>query len=283
MTRMDFETEYNNRARVPDHAAYGERWAAQSEAWRKAGQCELDLAYGPEERQRFDLFHASSAGGKPAAMLVYVHGGYWQWGDRKGHGWVARELNKAGVTVAVPSYRLCPAVSVMDVVSDVRACVTAVWKRFGVPMAVAGHSAGGHLTAAMLATDWAKLGLPSNVVRAAYAISGAFDPEPLIGTSIDSGLRLTVETARAANVMLWPAPQAGTRFVAAAGAEESSEFLRQSRDLVGLWSKAGITADAVVVPAANHFSVVDELGRAHSGMTVRIGELARWATAAAPG
>lgn len=274
---MDYEAEYNNRARVPEHLQFADKWAAASEAWRKAGRCEADLAYGAHERQRYDLFHAAALDAKPAAVLVYVHGGYWQWGDRKGHGWVARELNRKGVTVAVPSYRLCPVVGVMDVVADVRACVVAIWKRFGVRMAVAGHSAGGHLTAAMLATDWTLHGLPADAVPAAYAISGAFDPEPLIGTSIDDGLKLTTETARAADVNRWPAPRAGVRFVAAAGGNESSEFLRQSRDLVARWSKAGVAAEAVVVPDANHFTVVDELGRANSGMTVRIAELAHWA------
>ena len=165
----------------------------------------------------------------------------------------------------------------MDIVEEMRVCVTALWQRFGMRMAVSGHSAGGHLTAAMLATDWTKLGPPADTVRAAYAISGAFDPEPVVETSIGKGAALTAAAAREANVMRWPAPQAGMRFVAAVGAEESSEFLRQGRDIVAHWSNAGVVAEAVVVPEKNHFSVVDELMRPGSAMTIRIAELSRWA------
>ncbi len=276
MSSLDLEAEYNNRERVPEHAGHAKRWAEASAAYRTVARAELDLAYGPLDRNRYDLFHAGS-GTKPAAVLIYIHGGYWQRGDRREHSWIARELNAAGVSVAIPSYSLCPAVSVMDIVGEMRACVKAVWQTFDTRMAVAGHSAGGHLTAAMLATDWSAHGIAGDAVRAAYAISGAFDPEPLLATTINAALGLTPETARTANVVLWPAPTRGKRFVAAVGGDESSEFLRQGRDIVAAWSSAGVTAETVVVPRTNHFTVVDELGLAHSAMTVRITEMARWA------
>ncbi len=275
MTTLDMEAEYNNRLRVPEYAEFNARWAAESAAYRAGARAELDLAYGTGERRQYDLFHAE--GGAPECVLVYIHGGYWQWGTRKDHSRIARELNKRGVTVAIPSYTLCPACTVMDIVEEMRAAVKAVHQRLGVRVAVAGHSAGGHLTAAMAATEWTRLGLPADTVRAAYAISGAFDPEPLVETSIGKGAALTPEMARQANVFRWPAPPAGTRFVACVGATESSEFHRQSRDLVQQWSAAHVVAEAVVVPSANHFTVVDELSKPDSAMTVRIAELARWA------
>lgn len=276
MSTLDMETEYNNRLRVPEYAAFNARWIAESEAYRAVARCELDLSYGPGERQQYDLFHAA---GKPSGVLVYIHGGYWQWGTRKDHSRIARELNGLGITVAIPSYTLCPAGTVMGIVEEMRAAVKAVHQRLGARVAVAGHSAGGHLTGAMLATDWTTVGLPADAVRAAYAISGAFDPEPLVETSIGKGAALSAETARQANVFRWTPPLRGTRFVACVGASESSEFHRQSRDLVAQWSKSGVVAEAVVVPQTNHFSVVDELWRADSAMTVRIAELARWARA----
>lgn len=273
---IDLEAEYNNRLRVPEYAAFNTRWATESAVYRDVARADLDQPYGPGDRHKYDLFHAGT-GDRPGALLIYIHGGYWQWGIGKDHSRIARELNAKGVTVAVPTYSLCPAVSVMDIVDEMRACASVLWQRFAVKMAVAGHSAGGHLTAAVLATDWPTRGLPRDVVRAGYAISGAFDPEPLVETSIGEGAGLTPEMARLANVMHWPAPTRGTRFVAAVGANESAEFLRQGRDMVAVWSRAGITAEAVVVPETNHFTVVDELSRADSAMTVRIAELAHWA------
>jgi arylformamidase len=128
----------------------------------------------------------------------------------------------------------------------------------------------------MLATDWTgRDGVPSDLVRAAYAISGVFELEPLIPTSLNEALRLSPQTARDSSPLLWPPPRAGSTLVAAVGGAESSEFLRQSGDIAAAWSAAGVNAERVVVPGANHFTVVDEIARADSAMVNRILELAR--------
>ena len=58
MTKIDYEAEYNNRRRVPEHEAIAARWAAASTAWRNEADLLADQAYGPGERQRYDLFRA---------------------------------------------------------------------------------------------------------------------------------------------------------------------------------------------------------------------------------
>jgi arylformamidase len=63
--------------------------------------------------------------------------------------------------------------------------------------------------------------------------------------------------------------------IAAVGADESQEFIRQSLDIAGTWSRAGVKAECVVVPSANHFTMVDELVRPESAMLARIVGLAR--------
>ena len=116
-----------------------------------------------------------------------------------GLAFLAPALNAAGLDVAVPSYSLCPAVSVMDIVGEIRLCLAAIWKKTGKHPLVVGHSAGGHLTAAMLASDWSKVaGVPADLVRAGVAISGVFDVAPLIPTSLNEALRLDAEAARTA-------------------------------------------------------------------------------------
>src|SRR5262249_26971239 len=110
---IDYEAEYNNRRRVPEYPEIAERWALLANAYRLAGDAELDQAYGTRERQRYDLFHAADKDAAP--LVVYIHGGYWQRGDRKDYSFVARELNANGITVAIPSYTLSPAVSVMEI------------------------------------------------------------------------------------------------------------------------------------------------------------------------
>ena len=128
----------------------------------------------------------------------------------------------------------------------------------------------------MLASDWTRHpGAPADLVRSAYAISGVFELAPLIPTSLNEALRLTDEAARAASPILWPPPPRGAGFVAAVGGAESSEFLRQSLDIAARWSAAGVKAECVVVPGANHFTIVDELARADSAMVERVLHFAR--------
>src|SRR5215475_7802562 len=151
---LDYELEYNNRRRVPEHVEINARWQTASAAYRAAARVDLDQTYGPGDRHRFDLFLAGKA---DAPLVVYIHGGYWQRGDRSDYAFLAQVLNARGLDVALPSYALCPAVSVMDIVSELRSFLVALWRKTGKHALLTGHSAGGHLTAAMLATDWCRV------------------------------------------------------------------------------------------------------------------------------
>jgi len=273
MTAIDYEAEYNNRARVPEHVEIMERWQMLSAAYRLASTPENDRPYGSKERQRYDLFVANSGS---APLVVYIHGGYWQRGDRKDFSFVARELNANGITVAVPSYSLAPAASVMEIIDEMTLCLVTLWKKLRRRPLVIGHSAGGHLSAAMLANEWGRVaGVPADLVRAAYGLSGVYDLAPLIGTSLNQALYLSAGISRAASPIFRPAPAKGRRFVAAVGGDESAEFLRQSRDIAQTWEKAGVITENVVVPGANHFTILEELIRPGSPVLTRITELAR--------
>ncbi len=273
MTAIDYEAEYNNRARVPEHVEIMERWQMLSAAYRLASTPENDRPYGGKERQRYDLFVANSGS---APLVVYIHGGYWQRGDRKDFSFIARELNANGITVAIPSYTLAPAASVMEIIDEMALCLVTLWKKLRRRPLVIGHSAGGHLSAAMLANEWGRVaGVPADLVRAAYGLSGVYDLAPLIGTSLNQALYLSAGISRAASPMFRPAPAKGRRFVAAVGGDESAEFLRQSREIAQTWEKAGLITENVVVPGANHFTILDELIRPGSPVLTRITELAR--------
>jgi arylformamidase len=274
---LDYEAEYNNRARVPEYPEIAERWSMLAAAYRLAANTEFNQAYGSHPRQRYDLFHAGAA---DAPLVVYIHGGYWQRGDRKDYSFVARELNAAGVTVAIPSYTLCPAASVMEIGDEIQACLAALWRKTGKRPTVIGHSAGGHLTAEMMARSWgAFAGVPADLVRSGYAISGVFDLSPLIGTSLNDALHLSKGTARAASPLFRPPSPKGRRLVAAVGGEESGEFLRQSREIAEGWGKVGIDATCEVISGANHFTIVDELIRPDSSMLKTILAMAHEAAA----
>lgn len=273
MAAIDYEAEYNNRRRVPEYAEHAARWQAASAAYRRAARADLDQPYGSGERYRYDLFRAGDA---KAPLAVYIHGGYWQRGDRKDYSFVAQALNAAGIDVALPSYSLCPTVSVMDIVAELRLCLAAIWQKTRKHPVVTGHSAGGHLAAAMVASDWSKVaGVPADLVRAGVAISGVFDVAPLIPTSINDLVRFDAQSARAASPLLWPAPPKKRTLVAAVGGDESSEFLRQSREIAQAWARAGLETECLVVPGTNHFTVVNELTKPASALFTAVARLAR--------
>lgn len=208
-------------------------------------------------------------------MVVYIHGGYWQWNDRTGFAFIAQALNAGGIDAALPSYSLSPTASVTDIVAELRLCLATIWERTGIHPLVVGHSAGGHLAAAMVATDWSGMsGVPADLVRAAVSISGLFDLRPLLTTSMNEVLGLDGDSARAASPRLWPAPPPDRTLLAAVGEAESAEFRRQSRDIVEHWGRGGMHTEYLEIEGANHYAVLDVLTRPGSELFARVRDVA---------
>jgi len=268
---VDYEVEYNNRARVPENPAIMTGWARDAQAYREAHHGPLkEIGYGPGERHRIDLFSGDGKG----PIVVFIHGGYWQALDGSFFSHLAGGLNAHGIDVAVPSYDLCPNVSVGDIIEQMRAASRELAK-LGRPLVVSGHSAGGHLAACLLATDWRALdgSLPEGLVTAAYTISGLFDLRPLVPTSINSALKLDDASAKAVSPLFWKPPVRGS-LDAVVGGNESAEYFRQSRIIVDGWGAAGLAVRFGTVPDANHFTAIAPLADAGSPMTLRLKQLA---------
>ena len=269
MAGIDYEAEYNNRARVPENPALIAGWAKDAAAYR-AEHTPRSISYGPGARQVIDFF----AGDGNGPTVVFIHGGYWQALDGSSFSHLARGLNAHGIGVAIPSYDLCPDVTVEEIIGQMRTASREL-ARLGQPLVISGHSAGAHLAACMLATDWRAFdaSLPVNPVIAAYAISGLFDLRPLIGTSINKAMGLDQEAARAASPLFWQAP-VPLSLDAVVGENESAEFYRQSRTIVDLWGKAGVATRFGTVPGANHFTAIAPLADPDSPMVLRLKALA---------
>lgn len=268
---VDLEAEYNNRARVPEHPAIIEGWARDAAAYR-AENPPVEIPYGSGEREVIDLFRPETD--EVAATVMFIHGGYWQGLHRTFFSHLARGLNRRGAVVAVPSYDLCPGVRIATIIDQMRdACRELA--RFNRPLVVAGHSAGGHLAACMLATNWRALPddrpLPS--LDAAYAISGLFDLKPLIPTSVNRALGLDEAHAEIASPLGWPVRE-GLALEAVVGELESAEYHRQSRAIVDRWGDAGVATRYREIEGANHFTVVAPLTDPGSAMVSRLLELA---------
>jgi arylformamidase len=187
----------------------------------------------------------------------------------------AAGANRHGYSVAVPGYRLCPEVRIADIVADVRVAVLFLHSLLAKPLVACGHSAGGHLAAALATTDWESFGseVPDNLVRNGLGISGVFDLAPLIATEMNQQLRLDEVGARAVSPAFWPVPE-GVRFEAWVGGDESSEFLRQSRLVAERWGAAGARTRMHVIPGANHFTAPAGLADPDSAMVAALVALA---------
>jgi arylformamidase len=254
------EREYNARALVPEHPAIFARWDRDSDFVRSTLPCTLDLAYGPDPLHRVDWFPAANARG----TLAFIHGGYWRSLDKSMFSWLAAAYVAAGMNVAMVNYRLCPAVRIDAIADDVVAAMNCLLgdrpqtsgsvPEFSGPVVLAGHSAGGHLVGALFATPLARLAFDPSRIAGGVSLSGLFDFAPLRIHSFNADFQL--DDAAVARLNLHDKPTSiKAPLVVAVGGAESSEFQRQSRLIAESWSPQA--KPALVLPALNHFTIVD--------------------------
>ena len=196
------DAQHNNRARIPEHPELFARWRQASEAARAGSPAaQLDVAYGRAPSQTLDVFPAGQPG---APVLVFIHGGYWRSLDKADHSFIAPSFVAEGVNVVVPNYSLCPSASIEDIALEMTRVVAWLHRHaasFGADparIALAGHSAGGHLAAMLLCCRWKDVdaALPLQPVLGALSISGLYDLEPLRHTPfIQADLQLTPRSA----------------------------------------------------------------------------------------
>jgi arylformamidase len=252
------EREYNNRALVPEHPQYFSRWERDSEFVRETLPGRLDLAYGRDPRHRIDLFPAAGSD----RLLVFYHGGYWRSLDKRLFAWLVPGFVAEGVSVALVGYRLCPAVRIADIVDDAIAATNWIMTHAPVHGAgaqrvvLAGHSAGGHLVAAIFAAARERLSFDPARVTGGLPISGIVDFPPLVHFSGNADFLLDAGSARALD-LYERKPTLVAPLVAAVGGSESSEFIRQSRLLADRWAPQ--VSSLLVLPGLHHFSILEPL------------------------
>lgn len=277
---IDYAKEYDNSGRVENSAALIDAYIEDAAQFRESGGHfpQYDLAYGPQARNRLDLFWPDTEEGREqrSPIVMFIHGGYWQRLDRSAFSHMAKGLNARGIAVALPSYTLCPDISIGGIVMEMRRACLMIYQTFKRPLTVIGHSAGGHLAACMMATDWNDVhpDLPPNMVQSGLGISGLYDLLPLIQTPVNAALKLD-ETHAIDNSPVGWVPEALSRFDAWVGGEESDEYHRQSRDLAQKWAMLGTSAHCEIAEGQNHFTIIDALTDEDSTMVKRIVELVR--------
>lgn len=272
------DAQYNNRARVPEHPGILARWAALGVEARASPDATLDLPYGDGDRERLDVFRPRSPA-PPVPILFYIHGGYWQGSGKSDVSYLAPPFTRAGAAFVAPGYSLAPAVPIDAIVDQVRQAL--LWTQRharelgGDPgrIHVAGFSAGGHLAAMLLATDWTALAAPADVLKTVTCVSGLYDLEPIRLSYLNAPLGLDVSAARRASPV-HNRPRGQAPVLVAVGGIESDEYHRQARDLVAAWSPH-VPLSILELPGCNHFMAQDALGDAdhplHRAVRERMG------------
>ena len=258
------DREYNNSGKVPNAAELIAWYPAESARTRDALPARLDLRYGPRPGETLDVFLPEGAG--PWPVHVFVHGGYWRSLDKSDFSFVARGLQPAGILVAVINYALIPTVDMDELVRQVRASVAWLHRNVralgGDParITVSGHSAGGHLVAMLMSTDWVELaGVPSDVIKAGCGISGLYDLEAIRLCYLNQTLGLTMEAARR-NSPVHLVPRSAGPLLLPLGAKEGDEYHRQTESLGAAWRRRGLHAEVIDMASHDHFSIITELG-----------------------
>ena len=255
--QKELDDQYNQRVLVPDAENYIAADRAESARVRAKLDCRIDVAYGPGEDQKLDLFPARAPG---APVAVYMHGGAWTRSDKAVESFMAESFVAAGAAFASVNFSLCPKVSLDELVRQAREAV--VWCRrnagsFGGDaerLFIAGHSSGGHVGGMMVVTDWTAHGLPRGTIKGALLCSGMYDLEPVRLSARNEYLELDEAAARR-NSAIHHIPDDGCPLVIGYGGGEQREFRRQSRAFAAAWRARGLTVNEIDLPGVNHFAL----------------------------
>lgn len=236
---VELDRHYDVGAAVSGIDEIAKAMLTDSAQVRREHEGYAEFSYGEQPLQNLDYFPA----GEGSPLLVYIHGGYWHLFDKMFFSVVGDAWNKVGVSVAVLNYRLAPDVTMTEIVDDVRQSIVWLWRNaeelsFDTSrMVVSGSSAGGHLTAMMLATDWRTLGadLPTDMLKAGASISGLHDLEPFLKAPfLKDIIKLTdTEVEGLSPARLKPASSAP--LITCVGGDESPGFHAQNELIAECW------------------------------------------------
>jgi len=254
--------DFNARESVDDFdAEFGKLIEISNRAMADTPR-QADLVFDPQSGSALDLYGA----GKGRPVFLWIHGGYWRLGTKEGNAFAAPGLVANGVAVAVMDYSLAPAVTLEQIVREVRTAIA--WlHREGPAMGLAtqkihvgGSSAGGHLTGAVLADGWRQdYGLPEDVIGAALALSGIYDLEPLLHTQVNGWMNMDMDTVRSLSPIRHIPNQTDAHLILSVGGEEREGFQRETQSYHDAWVAKGHKVTQVDMPGYNHFNITGTL------------------------
>ena len=258
--QAELERQYDARATVPDIAIELQAYRDASTPMYDLTPCWRDVAYGSDPDETLDLFPV--AGQPQAPLLVFIHGGYWRALHSQDSVFMAQQLTAQGIAVAAINYTLAPKATLAHIVAQCQRAVAWLLKdaaSHGVApqrTVLAGSSAGAHLAAMLLASEWQTTqGLLPQTVHGCVLLSGLYDLEPVQRCLPNTWLNLSVQEAQRLSPMQH-LPHPTLPLYIAVAERDTDEFKRQSSDYAATCKAQGNPVTWHETPQRNHFDIV---------------------------
>lgn len=254
------DKQYNNRFNVPDHEKHLAQWELLSHEAEKKYTVHKNIPYGKLADEKLDIFPSPQPDSK---TLIFIHGGYWYKHVAADFYLIAEAFHSYGVTTVLIDYPLMPAFKMEQLVISCRQAIHWIYQNIdkynGNPdqLYVSGHSAGGHLASMMMATGWEEFDhTPNNdMIKGICAISGLYNLLPVQLCYVNDVLQMDEATA-INNSPVQLSPQTSCPLVLAVGANETSEYLEQSRELYSSWANKNAAIELMEIEGTDHFSIL---------------------------
>jgi len=255
---IDWDDAFDNTGYISDADAIRGQWSIAADQMRQSlladDRAQIDVPYGTGPREIYDFFQPST---KAKGTFIFVHGGYWHLLDKSYWSHLANGFLEHGWAVALPSYPLAPEARISDITAAIARAVSKVAETTEGPIAIAGHSAGGHLVSRMACEGVLPTSITDRITQI-VSISGVFHLSPLLETKMNDTLRLDAgEAAQESPVELEPFPNAAITFWV--GDQERPEFLRQTRMMTERWADKAVSVRSVYETGTHHLNVIDTL------------------------
>ncbi len=236
-------------------------------------------------RQSLDLYRPTQArAGAPQSelpVIVFIHGGSWQSGEKDGYSFVGRALASRGFLVAIPNYRLVPQVRyptfLQDNATAVRWVIANAAKYGGNPsqIVLVGHSAGAY-NAAMLALDPRWLGSERRNVKGFVGLAGPYDFLPLDGPVTQAAFGHEQEPATTQPIAFATADDPPVLLLH--GAKDTTVYPRNSETLHARLAQTDSDARLKVYPGLGHIEILTALSRPFRGKAPVLDDTAAFAS-----
>ena len=259
--QAELDRQYDQRAWAPNAIELINRYAVDSAAVRKRIGEPATYDYGDTRDQSLDLFRTHRA---PAPIHVFIHGGAWRLLSARDSAFPAETFVRAGAHYVALDFALLPRVSLDRMVGQVRSAIAWLYRhadQFGGDrnrIYVSGHSSGGHLAGVVATTDWARGGLPPDVVKGVVCCSGIYDLEPVRLSARNDYVQLDPPLVEALSPIRH-LTHLRCPVAVGIGQHESDEFKRQAHDFAAAVERQGVPVELFEGAGLNHFEVVTTL------------------------